>query len=840
MRLPLICARGHTVTVESDFNQRPDSETMLGELADYIRDCHAVICIIGKRSGSCPPARAAERLAKALPNDIKTASYTQWEFFLARDFKRRPYIYIARDDYAPDRGPDTGDLAALQDAFRAYLEAENVPYGPFSNIDQLARAVFKDLPEVAPEPIVSARPAAKPVVLPYPSIGDLFKGRDDFMRRLHESLTRTRGGRTAIVSQALYGLGGIGKTRAAVEYAWTHADNYTALLFVVAETPEALRRNLAALAGALVPQLDTTDDAVRLAAVLDWLKANPGWFLILDNVDTVPALAEVEHLLSELAGGHVVVTSRLADFSGNFQPLDLDVLAPEDATSFLLARTEGRRRSEPDDALNACEVARELGQLALALEQAAAFIAKRRLTFAQYLDRWRSNRDEVLSWFDATVTGYTRSVAVTWQTSVAQLNEDGRRLLDRLAWLAPEKVPESLLDVTIPGAEDENLHEAFDDLAAYSLLTRDVEGPFFLVHRLVQDVTRRSLGGEARQRSLVEALGWIDAAFTGDPQDVRNWPILNLLAPHAHTVTANADAGGISEPTARLMNQLGLLLNEKALHAEAEPLMRRALAIDEKSFGPDHPKVTIRLNNLSTLLQATNRFNEAESLLRRVVDTSEKVERETGKMHPSFASVLSNLAALLQATNRLDEAEPLMRRALAIDEKTFGPDHPKVAIRLNNLSTLLQATNRFDEAEPLMRRMVSIFEKSFGPDHPNVATALNNLAQLLQDTDRLDEAEPLMRRALAIDEKTFGPDHPKVAIRLNNLATMLAATNRLDEAEPLMRRHVAIFVEFTRRTGHRHPHLDTAFENYAELLAEMSKSQAEIEAACAEFRRPLE
>ena len=122
------------------------------------------------------------------------------------------------------------------------------------------------------------------------------------------------------------------------------------------------------------------------------------------------------------------------------------------------------------------------------------------------------------------MTGYPRAVAVTWQTSVAQLSEGGRRLLERLAWLAPEKVPEALIDVPIPGAEAENLRDAFDDLAAYSLVTRDAEGPFFLVHRLVQDVTRRSLPGEAQPRSLVEALGWIDAAFTGSATDVRNWP----------------------------------------------------------------------------------------------------------------------------------------------------------------------------------------------------------------------------------------------------------------------------------------------------------------------------
>jgi tetratricopeptide (TPR) repeat protein len=828
-------ARGHTVTVESDFNQRPDSETMLGELADYIRDCHAVICIIGKRSGSCPPARAAERLAKALPNDIKTASYTQWEFFLARDFRRRPYIYIARDDYAPDRGPDSGDLAPLQDAFRAYLEAENVPYGPFSNIDQLARAVFKDLPEVAPKPIVSAQPAAKPVVLPYPSIGDLFKGRDEFMQRLHESLTRARGGQMAIVS--LYGLGGVGKSRVAVEYARAHADDYSALLFVVAETPEALRRNLAALAGTLVPQLDTTDDEVRRGAALDWLNANPGWFLILDNVDSKPALAEVEKLLGGLTGGHVVVTSRLANFSANFQPLELDVLTVEDAAAFLLARTEGRRRAALDDAAKVRQVAEELGGLALALEQAAALIGKRRLTFAQYLEQWRSKRDEVLAWFDETMTGYPRAVAVTWQTSVAQLSEGGRRLLERLAWLAPEKVSEALLDVPIPDAEADDLRDAYDDLAAYSLVTRDAEGPFFLVHRLVQDVTRRSLADEARQRSLGEALGWINAAFTGSAVDVRNWPALDPLAPHAHTVTAYADVANIPGPTVRLMNQLGLLLNKKALHVEAEPLMRRALSIDEKNFGPDHPRVAIELSNLAELLRATNRHVEAEPLLRRALAIGEE---SRGPDHPDFAIRLNNLAQLLQDTDRLDEAEPLMRRALAIDEKNFGPDHPRVATELSNLAELLKATNRLVEAEPLIRRALALGEKSFGPDHPTVAIRLVNLASLQQITNRLDEAEPLMRHALAIDEKSFGPDHPEVATDLINLASLLQATNRLDEAEPLTHRAIAIRVEFTRRTRHRHPHLDAAFANYAGLLAAMGKSQAEIDATCAELRRPLQ
>jgi tetratricopeptide (TPR) repeat protein len=402
--------------------------------------------------------------------------------------------------------------------------------------------------------------------------------------------------------------------------------------------------------------------------------------------------------------------------------------------------------------------------------------------------------------------------------------------LERLAWLAPEPVPEFLLDVAIPEDEGEDLYETLADLAAYSLTTRDPQEPRFLVHGLVQDMTRRSLDGAASQQRVTEALGWVNAAFDGDPGDLRSWARLDPLAPHGLSVTQWADRQGITEPTARLMNEVGMLLYAKSLYAQAEPLMRRALALAEASFGPDHPAIVACLNNLTILLQDTNRLAEAEPVMRRALALA---EASFGPDHPNVASCLNNLARLLQATNRLAEAEPLMRRALAIDEKSLGPDHPGVARDLNNLARLLQDSNQLAEAEPLYCQALAIDETSLGPGHPNVAIRLNNLAQLLQATDRRAEAEPLMRRALAIDEASFGPDHPSVAIRLNNLARLLRATNRLAEAEPLMRRHLAIFIDFERNNVHPHPHRDAAIKNYSGLLTAMGKGEAEIRTAIA-------
>jgi hypothetical protein len=240
-------ARGHEVKVQSDFTQGGDAEFLLERLHDYIRDCNAVVCVIGKRIGSCPPPDKAQRFAKMLPSSIAEASYTQWEFFFARHYRRRLYTYIARGDYAPDEPTPSGtDFPVLQAAFVENIKAENVHWAPFSNADQLGRAVLRENWTEQPPPPPPSR--TKPIVLPYPSLRTLFKGREGFMRQLHARL-RSPDDKTVVIGkpEAFYGLGGVGKTRAAVEYAWAHQDDYNALLFVVAETPEALRANLVAL-----------------------------------------------------------------------------------------------------------------------------------------------------------------------------------------------------------------------------------------------------------------------------------------------------------------------------------------------------------------------------------------------------------------------------------------------------------------------------------------------------------------------------------------------------------------------------------------------------------------
>ena len=225
----------------------------------------------------------------------------------------------------------------------------------------------------------------------------------------------------------------------------------------------------------------------------------------------------------------MLITSRIGNWSAGVEPLELDVLARADAVAFLLERTP-HRRQKADDAARAAAIARELDGLALALEQAGAYIDKLRLSFAEYLQRWEAKRPEVLRWHDPRLMQYPASVAVTWETTFAQLAEPERRLLEVLAWLAPSR---SRCSCSTPRRWQRPFPIPARRWRAWRA-TRwrgsTPSGDAVLVHRLVQEITRGRIPEADRTAMLQIALDAVNAVAPCDADDVRTWGVWTPLA----------------------------------------------------------------------------------------------------------------------------------------------------------------------------------------------------------------------------------------------------------------------------------------------------------------------
>ena len=792
---------GASAVVQDSFAQT-DSDT-LGRISDLISHCRAVIHFVGEYPGSSPSICGIKSLASHLEQSgrpivkhlpelegslsgagvIETLTYTQWEAILALHHDVPLFIYATPE--GAERQKDHLARLRLGDV----LHYATVTTSKIS----LTGTVMADL-----KYFLRKSPTRIPQNLP-PSVGSGFVGRPSDLEAIAETLAQEQS--TAVT---ISGPGGIGKTRLVIEYAHQNADIYTALLFCHGDSPDDFAQNLAELASPDILDLPEFESELPVChqAVLTWLKRNKDWLLIFDSVDHPDTRTAITDLLSQSLPGYVLITTRLAAWPLGITELQLSPL-PSAATRELFIDFSGKTMPfsvEEEAALK--QLIDYFGGHALAIEQAGAHIARSQIDFVEYLHRFEDKRAELLASGDHLPGIYPESVATTLRNSIEQVSPAAGELLRELSFYAPAPIPRAIY---------EQVEGPLLELQTYSLLRLDRRPfPCINVHHVVlglaQTWTSEAEAADLWQTHLARLYSWAPKGG----QAPETWEKWGQFQPHSETWISHLR--DLPKEADILDGFAGYEIFRNADYQKGEPLLRRALAIDKANFGENHPKVSIRLNNLARMLQATNRFTEAEILMRQMV---ENLVVTYGNEHPNIASALNNLATLLLATNRFEEAEPLMRRALAIDEESFGENHPNVATDLLNLAALLQGTNRLEEAEPMIRRAHSIDEASFGNNHPNVARSLNNLAQLLQSTNRLEEAEPLMRRALAIDEASFGENHPEVSAALNNLAQLLKATNRREEAEPLMRRALAID---EASFGDNHPNVAIRLNNLATLL----------------------
>jgi tetratricopeptide (TPR) repeat protein len=281
--------------------------------------------------------------------------------------------------------------------------------------------------------------------------------------------------------------------------------------------------------------------------------------------------------------------------------------------------------------------------------------------------------------------------------------------------------------------------------------------------------------------------------------------LVRALAINEHQLGAN------HPDTATSLNNLALLYKSIGRYSDAEPLLIRALAIKEQRIGANHPETAVSMDNLAGLYRSIGRYSDAEPLY---VNALAIKEQRLGANHPETAGSLNNLAELYRLIGRYSDAEPLYVSALAIKEQQLGANHPDTAGSLNNLALLYESIGRYSDAESLHIRALAILEQQLGANHPTTATSLNNLASFYESISRYSDAELLYVRALAIKEQQLGANHPSTATSLNNLASLYKSISRYSDAEPLLVRAISIWEQ---QLGADHPHTKTGKRNLEKL-----------------------
>jgi tetratricopeptide (TPR) repeat protein len=667
------------------------------------------------------------------------------------DYLRSPYTRKEFTSFETER------VKTAEDRHIIVLRCEDVPLSGLLADNVYQTLVGIEDPEERKRRIIAAAerqsqaapPPPRPFIGVPPRIAS-FTGRADELDRLDVILmqdkpvavTQASVGRTAV-----QGIGGVGKTSLAIEYAHRYRNLYAGVCWCPAETRTGLLSALANLTvtlGASTAEEADVEKAAK-AALRRLAEQHATWLLVYDNVPAPDAIAD----LLPSAGARVLITSRFSDWSELADEVALDVLPLEEAVVLLRSRT-GRGYA------GAQTLAEVIGCLPLALDHAAAYCKRTQMRFADYATKASS-----LMYAAPRAVGYLRSVDATFDLAITEAVaqcQAAEPLMAYLAQCAAERIPMMLVEGAVE-SEVERM-EALAALAEVALVKHDPfeDGtPAVTAHRLVQAVARaRSEANGSAQDAIGKLIARLTASYPEDGYDnPQSWPLCAKLTPHLLARRGADDASVF-----HLLGRTGEYFHGRAAYSQAAPLLRDALAISLKVLGPEHPDTAISLNNLANVLRAQGDLAEARPLSEQALAIREKV---LGPEHPDTAISLTNLANLLWSQGDLVGARPLYERALAIREKGFGPEHSDTATCLNSLASVLKAQGDFAGARPLYERALAIREKTLGPEHYDTAESLNDLAVLLSNEGDFAGARLLLKRALAI-----GASHAKRSPRGEN------------------------------------------------------------------------
>lgn len=632
-----------------------------------------------------------------------------------------------------------------------------------------------------------------------------FTGREEVLQLLHDALHRCPMA-ALIQSAAISGLGGIGKTQTAIEYAYRYRDHYQAVFWLKADSSESLIADMLALAEWLdLPERQQQDQQRTVEAVKLWLNTHHDWLLLLDNVEDPTALHD---LLPSMPGGSILLTTRSQVIGTLAERVGLEQMEPEEGALFLLRRTRlvarvAHLEEIPQTVRNAAqELSRLLGGLPLALDQAGAYVEETGCGLEHYLNCYQTRQATLLNRRGAGGVDHPMSVATTFSLALEQVEHIDPAAADLLrlsAFLHPDAIPEEIISTGAvePGSPFQSLANdlvaldaAITTLRRFSLVRRNAEAKTLTVHRLVQAVVKDSMD-EERQRCWAErAVRILNAAFPDlDSDEVEAWTRRQQYLPQIYACTILIEKWKIASVEAGLLlYKAGRYLGERADYSQAEVFLKKARDIRGQVLEPDHPHMAQSLVALAEIYYLQSRYaqreplskyQQAEHLCRQALALQEK---RLGTDHPDVADSLNHLAMFYVSQGKYAQAESLFESALAIYQKTLGLENCRVATELSNLGKLAMLQGHYAQAEPFLQQAVTTYEKIRELESPAMAVSLNHLAVLYTFQEKYAQAETLLHRTLAIYEQTLGPEHPRVAETCNNLAKLYATQNKCDQA----------------------------------------------------------